>query len=210
MVYLSLCFETSVDFVLSLVTKERITDLINSIKNYEPYNEQEKKDKDLIIYCTEVFEDVLTRNNQVAHFTSSAFVVNRAKDKVLMIHHNIYNSWSWIGGHADGEENLMAVAMQELKEETGVKNSHPVSTEIFSLDVLTVLGHLKRGSYVSPHLHLSVAYLIEADENDLLMVKEDENSGVKWIPIDEINVYSTEPHMHKVYEKLISKLNSFK
>ena len=169
--------------------------LFESIKNYAPYNEQEKKDKEVIIYCTEVFEDVLTKNNEVAHITSSAFAVNRAKDKVLMIHHNIYNSWSWIGGHADGEEDLLAVAMKELKEETGVKNIHPVSSDIFSLDVLTVLGHTKRGNYVSPHLHLSVAYLIEADENDLLMVKEDENSGVKWIHIDEINVYSTRRNM---------------
>ncbi|WP_407305609.1 NUDIX hydrolase [Desulfosporosinus sp. SB140] len=178
------------------------------IRNYLPYNEQEAKDKEIFLYCTEVFEDVLTRNNEVAHITSSAFTVNRAKDKVLMIHHNIYNSWSWIGGHADGEEDLLAVAIKELKEETGVRTVQPVSSDIFSLDVLTVLGHIKRGRYVSPHLHLSVAYLIEADENDWLMVKEDENSGVKWIPLDEINVYSTEHHMHKLYEKLISKIHS--
>jgi len=183
-------------------------DLFESIKNYSPYNEQEKKDKEVILYCTEIFEDVLTRNNPVAHFTSSAFAVNKAKDKVLMIHHNIYNSWSWVGGHADGEEDLLAVALQELKEETGVKNIHPVSSAIFSLDVLTVLGHTKRGNYVSPHLHLSVAYLIEADENDRLIVKADENSGVKWLPLEEINLYSSEPHMHRVYEKLIDKVNS--
>ncbi|MDR3541328.1 MAG: NUDIX hydrolase [Desulfosporosinus sp.] len=182
--------------------------MFKSIKSYAPYNEQEKKDQEVIVYCTEVFEDVLTRNNKVAHLTSSAFAINRAKDKVLMIHHNIYNSWSWIGGHADGNADLLAVALQELKEETGVKNIHPVSSDIFSLDVLTVLGHTKRGNYVSPHLHLSVAYLIEVDENDILRVKEDENSGVKWIPLDEIKVYSTELHMHKVYEKLKAKVNS--
>jgi ADP-ribose pyrophosphatase YjhB (NUDIX family) len=184
--------------------------LFESIKNYPPYNEQEKEDKEIIIFCTEVFKDVLTRNNKVAHITSSAFAINKAKDKVLMIHHNIYNSWSWIGGHADGEEDLLEVAIKELKEETGVKNVLPVSSNIFSLDVLTVLGHTKRGYYVSPHLHLSIAYLIEVDETDLLKVKEDENSGVKWIPLDEINVYSTEPHMHKVYEKLVSKIKEIK
>jgi 8-oxo-dGTP pyrophosphatase MutT (NUDIX family) len=157
----------------------------------------------------ETFKDVLTRNNQVAHFTSSAFTINRASDKVLMIHHNIYNSWSWIGGHADGEEDLLAVAVKELSEETGVKNIRPLSPDIFSLDVLTVLGHTKNGKYVSPHLHLSVTFLIEADENDLLRVKEDENSGVRWIPLDEINIYSTELHMHKVYDKLIDKVKDF-
>ena len=73
-----------------------------------------------------------------------------------------------------------------------------------------MLGHTKRGKYVSPHLHLSVAYLIEADENDLLIINEDENSAVQWIPLEEINVYSTEAHMHKVYNKLISKIKELR
>lgn len=180
--------------------------MLEPIHNYIPFNEQENKDKEVFLYCVKVFEDILTRNNKVAHLTSSAFTVNKAKDKVLMIHHNIYNSWSWIGGHADGEEDLLAVAIKELKEETGVKNIHPLVRDIVSLDVLTVFGHTKRGEFVSPHLHLSVAYLIEADESDLLIVKEDENSGVQWIPLDKINVYSSEPHMHKVYDKLVARL----
>lgn len=179
---------------------------IELIKNYTPYNEQEAKDKAVILNCLEVFEDVLTRNNKIAHITSSAFVVNKTRDKVLVVHHNIYNSWSWTGGHADGEEDLLSVAIKELKEETGVNNSHLVTLGIFSLDILPVLGHMKRGEYVSPHLHLSVAFLIEADEADVLMVKEDENSGVRWIPLDELNEYSNEAHMHKVYDKFSSKI----
>lgn len=179
---------------------------IDSIKAYIPCNEQEKKDKDIILYCIDNFQDVLTRNNEIAHITSSGFVVNKARDRVLMVHHNIYNSWSWTGGHADGEENLLEVAMREVNEETGVNSISPVSPEVFSLDILTVLGHVKRGKYVSPHLHLSLAYLLEVDENEQLVVKEDENSGVKWVPIDEVNAYSNEPHMQKVYEKLILKV----
>jgi 8-oxo-dGTP pyrophosphatase MutT (NUDIX family) len=183
---------------------------VDSIKSYTPYNEQEKKDKDGILYCIDKFEDVLTRKNEIAHITSSAFVLNKKRDKVLMVHHNIYNSWSWTGGHADGEDDLLAVAVKEVKEETGVKNIHHVSSDIFSLDILTVLGHVKRGKYVSPHLHLSVAYLLEGDEKEQLVVKEDENSGVKWVPIDKVNVYSNEPHMQKVYEKLVCKVKEMK
>jgi len=181
---------------------------INAIKQYVPYNEQEEKDKAVFLKCLGAFEDVLTRKNVIAHLTSSAFVVNKTKDKVLVVHHNIYNSWSWTGGHADGEEDLLTVAIKELKEETGVNNIHLVTPGIFSLDILPVLGHIKRKEYVSPHLHLSVAFLIEADENDVLRVKEDENSDVKWIPLEELNVYSNEPHMHKVYDKFISKLKN--
>lgn len=179
---------------------------IDSIKNYIPGNEQEKKDKEVILNCINKFDDVLTRNNEIAHITSSGFVVNKIRDKVLMVHHNIYNSWAWTGGHADGEDDLLGVAVREVKEETGVQNITPVSNDIFSLDILTVLGHVKKGKYISPHLHLSVAYLLEADDMEVLVVKEDENSGVKWVPIDEVNEYSNEPHMRKVYEKLINKV----
>lgn len=183
---------------------------IDSIETYIPYNEQEKKDKDIILYCIDKFDDILTRENEIAHITSSAFVVNKARNKVLMVHHNIYNSWSWTGGHADGDDDLLGVAMREVNEETGVNNIHPVSSKIFSLDILTVLGHVKREKYVSPHLHLSVAYLLEGDEKEQLVVKEDENSEVKWVPIDKVNVYSNESHMQKVYEKLIFKVKNLR
>lgn len=179
---------------------------IDSINKYIPYNEQEEKDKEVIIKYSNMFDDILTRDNDIIHITSSAFVINKNKDKVLMVQHNIYNSWAWTGGHADGEEDLLFVAIKEVKEETGVKNITPVSNEIVSIDILPVFGHMKKGKYVSSHLHASIAYLIEADENELLIVKPDENSGVKWIPIDEIKLYSNERHMIKVYEKIISKI----
>ncbi|EKQ57191.1 MULTISPECIES: NUDIX hydrolase [unclassified Clostridium] len=179
---------------------------IGSIKEYRPYNEQEKNDKEIIIKYSNMFNDILTRDNDVIHITSSAFIINQSRDKALMIHHNIYNSWAWTGGHADGEDNLLLVAINEAKEETGVKNFIPICNEIISIDILPVFGHIKRGKYVSSHLHASIAYLIEADENETLTVKPDENSGVKWIPIDEIKLYSSEPHMIKVYQKIIDKI----
>jgi len=178
---------------------------IESIKKYTICNEQEKKDKEITIKCLELFDDLLTRDNEIAHITSSAFVVNKNRDKVLMVHHNIFNSWSWTGGHADGDPDLLHVAIKEVKEETGVKNIFPVNNDILSLDIIPVLGHIRKGKYVSPHLHISVAYLIEADENESLVVKPDENSGVQWIPVDKIDMYSNEPHMKKIYNKILSK-----
>lgn len=181
---------------------------IDSIIRYEPFNEQEEKDKEIILKCINTFDDVLTRNNEIAHMTSSAFVINKSRDKVLMIYHNIYNSWSWTGGHTDGDNDLLKVAIKELEEETGVKDIKILLSSIFSLDVLQVKSHIKKGMYVSPHLHLSVAYLIEANEEEKLVVKEDENSGVKWIPIDKLYEFTKkEPHMQELYIKFIEKIN---
>jgi len=176
------------------------------IKKYIPLNEQEKKDKEIIIRCLDMFDDILTRDNELMHITSSAFIVNKTRDKTLMIHHNIYNSWCWTGGHADGESDLLLVAINEAKEETGVKTLLPVSDAIFSLDILPVFGHIKKEKYISSHLHISVAYLFEADENEPLVVKPDENSDVKWIPIDQICLYSNETHMKKIYDKIVTKI----
>ncbi|MDZ5010277.1 NUDIX domain-containing protein, partial [Clostridium perfringens] len=152
---------------------------IKEIKEYKPYNDQEATDKEAILYSIDNFNNLLTRENPLAHITSSGYIVNKDKTKVLMIYHNIYNSWSWTGGHADGDDDLLYVAIKEAKEETGVKNIKALDSKIFSLDVLPVPAHIKRGKFVSSHLHLSVAYLLEADENDELIIKEDENSGVK-------------------------------
>ena len=126
--------------------------LVSQIRRYVPYNEQEEADKALILNWIEKNDDAFLRD-VVAHMTASAWVVDKDRSKVLMVYHNIYHSWSWLGGHADGETDLLAVAIREVKEEAGISDVRPVSEEIFSLESLTVDGHVKKGRYVSSHLH---------------------------------------------------------
>ena len=96
---------------------------------------------------------------------------------------------------------------EEVKEEAGISNVHPVSEEIFSLESLTVDGHMKKGKYVSSHLHLNVTYLLEADPKENVSVKADENSGVAWFSPEEALGKSTEPwFVEHVYKKLINKV----
>ena len=184
-------------------------ELTEQIKNYIPFNEQEERDKILILQWLEKNENAFSRENTVAHMTASAWVVNKDRTKVLMVYHNIYNSWSWLGGHADGEKDLLKVAVREVKEEAGIKNVHPVSEEIFSLESLTVDGHVKNGSYVSSHLHFNVTYLLEADLEEAVSIKPDENSGVSWFTPEEALKKSTEPwFVEHIYSKLLNKMHS--
>lgn len=183
--------------------------LLEQLKSYQPYNEQESCDKAVMLrlMADENQMDLFTRENAVAHFTASAWLVNKEHTKVLMIYHNLYDSWSWTGGHADGERDLLAVAIKEAQEETGVETITPVCEEIFSIEILTVDGHVKSGKYVPSHLHLNVTYLLEADEGKGLRVKPDENSGVAWFSLKETLEKSTEPWMIRVvYSKLNEKL----
>ena len=181
--------------------------LKEQIENYKPYNEQEEKDKEIMLKYINTFDDVLTRNNEFGHFTASSWAVNKQRTKVLMIYHNIYKSWSWTGGHADGEENLLNVAIRELKEETGVKNVRVLNNDIFSLEIICVDGHVKRGKYVSSHVHLNVTYLLEVDEEEILKIKEDENSGVKWVNIEDVEKVTDEKWVREnIYRKENEKL----
>ncbi|AWE08039.1 NUDIX hydrolase [Lysinibacillus sp. 2017] len=180
--------------------------LHDQIKLYKPFNEQEQKDRDLILRVMVTLSDVLTRNNEILHFTSSAFVLNPSRTHVLMVYHNIYNSWSWTGGHADGEPDLFEVAKKELMEETGVSEAKAIQQELISLDILPVIGHVKNGKYVAPHLHFNTTYLFEASDDAQFKAKLDENSAVGWIAIDEIHEKCTEPHMIPLYEKILEKV----
>jgi hypothetical protein len=119
------------------MTRQQLTD---AIEKYRPYNEQEEMDQPLILNWIKNEKDAFLRENKIAHITASAWVVNKDRSKVLMVYHNIYHSWSWLGGHADGETDLLSVAIREVKEEAGISNVYPVSEEIFSLESLTVNG----------------------------------------------------------------------
>ena len=98
--------------------------------------------------------------------------------------------------------------MKEAKEETGLQNIRPVSDAIYSVEILTVPSHIKRGKFVNAHLHLNATYLLEADESELLCIKEDENSALAWMTLDEAIEKCTEPEMIPIYQKLNNKLKT--
>ena len=182
-------------------------EIYEQIKAYRPWNEQERQDQVLILDFLRKNPDAFYRTNRLAHMTASAWVVNPQRSKVLMVYHRLYDSWSWAGGHADGEEDLLAVALREVREETGIQRLRPVTEEIYSLEVLTVDGHEKHGRYVPSHLHLNVTYLLEAEEDQPLRVCEAENSGVAWFSQADALSASTEPwFVERIYKKLNEKL----
>ena len=176
------------------------------IEAFRPYNEQEDADRQQILCDMDTFPVLLTRDNATAHFTASCWIVNPDRTKVLMAYHNLYRSWAWLGGHADGEEDLLAVALREANEESGIEAA-PVSPEIFSLEILHVAPHVKRGKFVCAHLHLNATYLLQADDRAPIRCKPDENSAVRWLDTGEVLTAVSEPDMLPIYRKLLEKTN---
>ena len=184
-------------------------DFYASLLNFNPSNPQEAQDRSEILRRLEQGEQLLTRDNLSAHLTVSGWVVNPDRTLVLMAYHNLYDSWAWLGGHADGEQDLLAVALREVQEESGLV-ARPVSDEIFSVEILPVAGHEKHGDYVPSHLHLNVTFLLEADPSAPTRHKEDENKAVRWFPVEEAAAASSEPWMRdRIYRKLIEKTAAY-
>ena len=179
--------------------------LKDKIENYIPFNEQEERDKEQFLKFIENFDDVLTRDNIFGHFSASAFVVNKERTKMVVVYHIINDGWIYPGGHVDGEENFLAVAVREVEEETGLK-VNVLDQNIFSIQSCPTKGHVKHGKYVSAHLHLDVVYIMEADENIPLVYREDESKGVKWISFEEATNETMCDFIRPIHEKLIRKL----
>lgn len=181
-------------------------ELVEQITNYLPENEQEEIDKKVILKYMKKCTNYLTRENELFHFTTSAWIVNPEKTKVLMVYHNIYQSWSWIGGHADGNANLLEVVKKEVWEETGITNLKQLQEGIFGISIQFVKPHKKKGKYVSAHLHYDIQFLFEASEEEPLKIKPDENSNVAWLDKKEVLEKVEEEHMKPLYQKLMKKV----
>ena len=181
--------------------------LREQIMAFLPQNQQEERDKQELLRWLDSGVDIYTRNCNAAHLTASGWVVSPDRSKVLMAYHNLYDSWAWLGGHADGMEDLQAVAEKEIREESGLEEVTPLGDGIFSLEILTVDGHEKRGQYVSSHLHLNLTYLFEAAPNAPIHNKPDENKAVAWFDTGEVLKKSTEPWFcQRIYSKLMDKV----
>jgi 8-oxo-dGTP pyrophosphatase MutT (NUDIX family) len=179
-------------------------------KNYTPKNEQEQRDQKLILDFIERNPDCLNRENLTAHITASAFVVNHDFDKIVFAFHHIYQSWAWVGGHADGDDDLLHVALKEAKEETGLSSITPYNNDIFTIDVIYVHNHIKKGVYVPDHLHLNATYLLLADEKEIPKHNPDEHQDVRWFDIDEVMNDVSENRMKSVYKKAFDFINLIK
>ncbi|AYG00976.1 NUDIX hydrolase [Lactococcus allomyrinae] len=175
------------------------------LENFVPRGEQEISD--LKIFRESAKDSRNLTRDSIAHFTASAFVLNEKHDKILGIFHKIYQSWGWMGGHADGDVDLLRVAQKEVHEESGLAELKILSEQPISIENGPVAGHFHRThGYVSAHIHLNVTFLFEADEKALLHKNEEETAGVAWIPIDEFVEKSSEPEMKIIYEKIISRI----
>lgn len=118
--------------------------------------------------------DPYTRARLDAHFTASAFVVDRTGARTLLTHHRKLGLWLQPGGHADGGRDLVAVALREAQEETGVAALSIVPV-VFDLDRHRIPAHRE----VPAHWHYDVRFVVHASDDERYVVS-DESHALEW------------------------------
>ncbi len=160
-----------------------------------PYEEESGFIQDFL----ELTDDPLAygRERLEGHFTASSWIVNRKRTHTLLTLHRKLGRWLQLGGHADGNEDLLEVAMQEAQEESGLKSLAFVDQAIFDLDKHII----PERSHVPEHFHFDVRYLLEADLEEPL-IKSDESISLAWVAFDSVqDVIGYNPSILRMLEK---------
>ncbi len=135
------------------------------------------------------------RSTVEGHITGSAWLVDADGEHTLLTHHRKLNKWLQLGGHADGCADVVAVALTEAREESGIDDLHVIDREIFDLDIHPIPA---RGADPE-HLHYDVRYVIRAGHTD--HVVSDESHDLAWVKVTAIEAYTTEPSMTRMAHK---------
>jgi 8-oxo-dGTP pyrophosphatase MutT (NUDIX family) len=133
---------------------------------------------------------------EVGHLTGSAWIVDASRERTLLTHHRKLDKWLQLGGHADGDLDLAAVALREAQEESGLTRLRLADTEIFDVDRHWIPE--RKGE--PAHWHYDVRFLIEADAAESLVITR-ESKDLRWVTITQMAEFSTEESMLRMARK---------
>jgi ADP-ribose pyrophosphatase YjhB (NUDIX family) len=174
-------------------------DLKELLQEYSAITVDQKIYKSMMLDFLGQHDDAFDRSCRLGHFTASAIVISRTGDEILMMNHKKLNKWLQLGGHCDGDHDLLAVAIQEAKEESGLADFRVINTSIFDCEVHLI----PKDRQEAPHYHYDVRFLLQANENEPL-VGNQESKDLKWISLRDAAYYNSEKNMLRLYEKIKS------
>jgi 8-oxo-dGTP pyrophosphatase MutT (NUDIX family) len=170
-------------------------DLIRALEAHEPFDAHEAAMLASTLAFVRTQEACFDRALECGHVTGSAWVVNTKRTQTLLVHHAQLDRWLQPGGHCDGNPDVMAVALQETLEETGL-TATPVFTSLFDVDTHQIPG--RKGQ--PAHIHYDVRFLVEADDQSSPTVSE-ESHDVRWMPLESVKCLNTDDSVLRMVAK---------
>ena len=182
-----------------LMFKEKLLSQLNNyIFQYPEEKEKTKKTIDFLLSDQNCF----IRENWQGHFTASAWIVDSTRKWILMTHHSQLDMWLQLGGHAEGEKDLLAVAIEEAKEESGIKNFTILSENIFDLDIHKIPKY-----HLAPeHFHFDVRFILESNTQEEIIVSN-ESHDVVWVKKEEVFNKNPEESISRMMNKFLNNFS---
>jgi 8-oxo-dGTP pyrophosphatase MutT (NUDIX family) len=170
--------------------------LLDLLRKHKGFDENEAKMLAETIDFVEKYKDCFEREQEIGHVTGSAWIVDKSRSYVLMMHHRKLNKWFQPGGHCDGDNDVLRVAIKEAQEETGVLDIQVVSPEIYDVDVHLIPARKE----IEAHYHYDIRFLLEADKNIPLLINEESND-LAWMKLSEVKSHNdSDSIMRMVYK----------
>lgn len=140
--------------------------------------------------------DAYQRTHLPCHITGSAWIINDAFDEALLVQHAKLDKWVQPGGHADGDENILAVALREAQEETGILHFE-ITPTVFDIDIHTIPARKD----FPEHEHYDIRFLMKPLPNQSIGVSE-ESLDVKWVAFTHLENYTKERSVLRMKDKI--------
>jgi 8-oxo-dGTP pyrophosphatase MutT (NUDIX family) len=176
--------------------------LITALRDYKTIFDEEREFIPRFIQLLQ-HPDSFQRHHLPGHITASSWIISNDGSKVLLVKHAALKKWLQPGGHADGDENVMRVAIKEANEETGLTNLTPVGSGILDIDIHPIPA--RKDLSFPAHDHYDVRFLFQADETDPLKIS-DESTDLRWINMSELEKFNSERSILRLRSKVLPGL----
>ena len=170
--------------------------LLDQLSDYQAAHTGEAETVERFIRFVASQPECFERSLAIGHITGSAWIVTPDGSEVLLTHHRKLDRWLQLGGHADGDPDVVAVALKEAREESGLEDFELVGDGIFDLDIHPIPARKNEPE----HLHYDVRYVFRATGQTDFTVSE-ESHDLRWVPIDEVQTLTTEESMLRMVRK---------
>lgn len=161
---------------MSQATGDFRTSLLTALRFFAQKHPEQQQAADKMQAFIESTPDCFQRWYQSGHMTGSAWLINPAGDKALLTLHRKLGRWLQTGGHADGDANLLRVALREATEESGINNITAESTDIFDIDIHLIPENPAKRE--PAHYHYDVRFLFRAPHESFAI--SDESEALEW------------------------------
>lgn len=170
--------------------------LLKKLRSYEASDKREEESRQRIIEFVEANPDCFERSLQQGHITGAAWLVNAANSHALLTHHRKLGLWLQLGGHADGDIDVLNVALREAREESGIERIVPVTDAIFDVDVHRIPTHGGQPA----HYHYDLRFLLQVDGEHPICANE-ESLALAWVPKSEVPRLHTDHSVLRMHRK---------